>query len=204
LNETELGINMRRSEITRTTNETKILVKINLDGIGKTKIRTGVGFFDHMLEQLSRHSLIDMDIKAEGDLHIDDHHTVEDVGITLGMAIKSALGSKEGICRYGACLLPMDEALIQTSIDFSGRPYLAWKVPFASAKIGTFDVELVQEFFNAVSINAGITMHVTMLAGINNHHIAEAVFKSVAKSFKNAIDIDSRQIGSIPSTKGTL
>ena len=195
---------MRKSEISRKTNETNILVKINLDGSGANKIKTGSGFFDHMLEQLSRHSLIDLEINAKGDLHIDDHHTIEDVGITLGQAIKKALSNKKGIYRYGSCLLPMDDALIQTSLDFSGRPYLGWKVAFTSTKIGTFDVELVREFFHALSLNAGITMHVTMLSGINSHHIAEAVFKSIAKAIRKAIGIDPKQDRSIPSTKGTL
>ena len=195
---------MRRSEVTRETKETKVLVKTNLDGTGTNQIDTGSGFFDHMLEQLSYHSLIDLEINARGDLHIDDHHTVEDVGITLGQALKKALNEKKGINRYGSCLLPMDEALIQTSLDFSGRPYLAWKVPFTSTKIGTFDVELVREFFQALSLNAEITMHVTMLSGINSHHIAEAVFKAIAKSIRIAIEIDPKQNGSIPSTKGTL
>lgn len=195
---------MRKSEVARNTNETRISVKINLDGTGTNTIETGSAFFDHMLDQLSRHSLIDLNISCKGDLHIDDHHTVEDVGITLGQSIKKALSNKNGIHRYGSSLLPMDDALIQTSLDFSGRPYLSWDVSFTSPKIGTFDVELVREFFHALSVNAEITLHVKMLSGMNSHHIAEAIFKSVAKAIRIAKEIDPKQNGSIPSTKGTL
>ena len=195
---------MRKAEINRKTNETSILVKINLDGTGKPANTTGIGFFDHMLDQLAKHSLIDIEINADGDLHIDDHHTVEDVGISLGKAFKDAIGNKLGIRRYGSCLLPMDDALVQSALDLSGRAHLVWDVQFSSTKIGFFDVELVKEFFNAVCMNADITLHVSMIAGINSHHIAEATFKSIAQSLRQAIETDPRQSSSIPSTKGIL
>jgi len=195
---------MRKAEINRKTNETSISVKINLDGTGKPANTTGIGFFDHMLDQLAKHSLIDIEINADGDLHIDDHHTVEDVGISLGKAFKDAIGNKLGIRRYGSCLLPMDDALVQSALDLSGRPHLVWDVQFSSTKIGFFDVELVKEFFNAVCMNADITLHVSMISGINSHHIAEATFKSIAQSLRQAIETDPRQTSSIPSTKGIL
>ena len=195
---------MRKSEITRETNETKVSVSINLDGTGKYSNKTNVGFFDHMLDQLSRHSLMDLTIKTIGDTDIDDHHTVEDTGIALGQAVKDALGNKQGIARYGSCHLPMDDAQIRTSLDFSARPFFIWKVNFSTNKIGAFDVELVREFFQAFSTHAGLTLHVDMVHGINNHHIAEAIFKSVARALRLAIEIDPRMSESLPSTKGKL
>ena len=195
---------MRKNKITRETNETKVLVSINLDGTGEYSNDTNVGFFDHMLDQLSRHSLIDLKVKTTGDTEIDDHHTVEDTGIALGQAVKNALGNKQGIVRYGSCHLPMDDAQIQTSLDFSSRPYFIWNVSFSTNKIGNFDAELVREFFQAFSTHAGLTLHVDMVHGINSHHIAEAIFKSVAKALRQAIEIDPRMAKSLPSTKGTL
>ena len=195
---------MRQADIQRRTSETDITLRLNLDGTGTREISTGVGFFDHMLEQLSRHSLIDMAIAAKGDLHIDDHHTVEDTGIALGQALAQALGDKAGIRRYGDCLLAMDDALVQAALDLSGRPYLVWDVPFPTAKIGSFDTELVREFFQALSSHGGITLHVRVLAGINSHHIAEAAFKAVARALRVALEPDPRQPGAIPSTKGSL
>ncbi|AXI44252.1 imidazoleglycerol-phosphate dehydratase HisB [Sulfitobacter sp. SK011] len=195
---------MRQTTLTRTTAETDVTVEINLDGTGAYDNQTGVGFFDHMLDQLARHSLIDMSIRAKGDLHIDDHHTVEDVGITLGQALASALGDKRGIRRYGACLLPMDDAQVRTALDLSARPYLIWNVDIPTARIGTFDTELVREFFQAFSTHGGITLHVDMLHGINSHHIVEATFKSVARALRDAIEVDPRKSGDIPSTKGAL
>lgn len=195
---------MRQATITRTTNETEIIVTVELDGTGSAQNKTGVGFFDHMLDQLARHSLIDLDVRAKGDLHIDDHHTVEDCGIAIGHAITRALGEKRGINRYGQCNLVMDDAQVATALDLSGRPYLVWNVPFPTPKIGTFDTELVREFFQALSTHAGITLHVDMTHGINSHHIAEATFKSVARALRQAVDYDPRQAGAIPSTKGAL
>ena len=195
---------MRKAEINRKTNETSISVKIELDGEGRSQISTGIGFFDHMLEQLSKHSLIDIKINADGDLNVDDHHTVEDTGIALGKALKEALTSKVGIRRYGSCLLPMDDALIQSALDISGRAHLDWNLLFSTAKIGLFDVELVKEFFNAFCLNSGVTLHVNMISGLNSHHIAEATFKSVAQSLRHAVEIDSRREADIPSTKGVL
>ena len=195
---------MRQTTLTRTTAETDVTVEINLDGTGAYDNQTGVGFFDHMLDQLARHSLIDMTIRAKGDLHIDDHHTVEDVGITLGQALASTLGDKRGIRRYGACLLPMDDAQVRTALDLSARPYLIWNVDIPTAIIGTFDTELVREFFQAFSTHGGITLHVDMLHGINSHHIVEATFKSVARALRDAIEVDPRKSGDIPSTKGAL
>lgn len=195
---------MRKAKISRKTNETDIVVSINLDGTGTYKNKTGVGFFDHMLDQLARHALIDMDISAKGDLHIDDHHTVEDVGIALGQALSKAVGDKKGIVRYGSCLLPMDEALVRAALDLSGRPYLVWNVELPTPKIGTFDTELVREFFTAFAMNAGLTLHVDQLAGINSHHIAEAAFKSVARALRSALEVDPRKADEVPSTKGTL
>ena len=195
---------MRKSEITSETNETKVSVSINLDGTGKYSNETNVGFFDHMLDQLSRHSLMDLTIKTIGDTEIDDHHTVEDTGIALGQAVKNALGNKQGIVRYGSCHLPMDDAQIRTSLDFSARPFFIWNVNFSTNKIGAFNVELVREFFQAFSTHAGLTLHVDMLHGINNHHIAEAIFKSVARALRLAIAIDPRMSESLPSTKGKL
>jgi imidazoleglycerol-phosphate dehydratase len=195
---------MRQSTLTRSTAETEITVEINLDGTGAYDNQTGVGFFDHMLDQLARHSLIDMTIRAKGDLHIDDHHTVEDVGITLGQALNKALGDKRGIRRYGACILPMDDAQVRTALDLSARPYLIWNVAMPTAKIGAFDTELVREFFQAFATHGGITLHVDMLHGFNSHHIAEAAFKSVARALRDAVEVDPRKSGDIPSTKGAL
>jgi imidazoleglycerol-phosphate dehydratase len=195
---------MRSARVTRKTAETDISVEITLDGTGSYDNRTGVGFFDHMLDQLARHSLIDMTIRCAGDLHIDDHHTVEDVGIALGQALAQALDDKRGIRRYGACLLPMDDALVRAALDLSGRPYLVWNVALPTDKIGTFDCELVREFFQAFSTHGGITLHVEALAGINSHHIAEAAFKAVARALREAVESDPRKSDAIPSTKGSL
>ncbi|WP_413718557.1 imidazoleglycerol-phosphate dehydratase HisB [Silicimonas sp. MF1-12-2] len=195
---------MRQARITRTTAETDITVEIDLDGTGRYDNQTGVGFFDHMLDQLARHSLIDMTVRAKGDLHIDDHHTVEDTGIALGQALSQALGDKRGIRRYGACLLPMDDALVRAALDLSGRPFLVWNVDMPTAKIGTFDTELVREFFQAFSTHGGITLHVDTLHGINSHHIAEAGFKAVARALREAVETDPRKADAIPSTKGAL
>jgi len=195
---------MREAKISRDTAETKISVEINLDGTGIYDNKTGVGFFDHMLDQLSRHALIDMKIRAKGDLHIDDHHTVEDVGIALGKALTAAVGDKKGINRYGSCLLPMDDALVRCALDISGRPYLVWKVDMPTAKIGAFDTELVREFFTAFAMQGGLTLHVEALDGFNSHHIAEAAFKSVARALRVALETDQRKADAIPSTKGTL
>ncbi|MEM9394703.1 MAG: imidazoleglycerol-phosphate dehydratase HisB [Pseudomonadota bacterium] len=195
---------MRKATVTRKTAETDISVAINLDGTGSYDNRTGVGFFDHMLDQLSRHALIDMTVRCEGDQHIDDHHTVEDVGIALGEALTQAMGDKRGIVRYGSCLLPMDDALVRAALDLSGRSYLVWSVEMPSSKIGTFDAELVREFFQAFSSHGGITLHVEQLAGLNSHHIAEAAFKSVARSLRDALETDPRKADAVPSTKGSL
>ncbi|MCI5086265.1 MAG: imidazoleglycerol-phosphate dehydratase HisB [Rhodovulum sp.] len=195
---------MRTATITRKTSETEISVTINLDGTGSYDNQTGVGFFDHMLDQLSRHSLIDFTISAKGDLHIDDHHTVEDTGIALGQALVQALGDKKGIRRYGSCLLPMDDTLVRSALDLSARPFLVWNVDFPSAKIGTFDTELVREFFQALSTHGGITLHIDALHGLNSHHIAEAAFKSVARALREAVETDPRKADEIPSTKGAL
>jgi imidazoleglycerol-phosphate dehydratase len=195
---------MRKAEITRTTNETEISVSVTLDGTGQHRMASGVGFFDHMLDQLARHALVDMSLAAKGDLHIDDHHTVEDCGIALGQALARALGDKRGIRRYGECSLPMDDAQVRCALDLSGRPFLVWNVPFPTPKIGTFDTELVREFFQALATHAGITLHVDLIHGINSHHIAEAVFKAVARALRVAVEADPRMAGSIPSTKGTL
>jgi imidazoleglycerol-phosphate dehydratase len=195
---------MRRATIARKTAETDITVELTLDGTGRYDNRTGVGFFDHMLDQLARHALFDLTIAATGDLHIDDHHTVEDVGIALGQALAQALGDKRGIRRYGACHLPMDDAQVRAALDLSGRPYLVWNVPFPTAQIGTFDTELVREFFQALSTHGGITLHVDRLHGINSHHIAEAAFKAVARALRDAVEIDPRKADAVPSTKGTL
>jgi len=195
---------MRTAKINRDTAETKISVEINLDGTGIYDNETGIGFFDHMLDQLSRHALIDMKVRASGDLHIDDHHTVEDVGIALGKALTAAVGDKKGINRYGSCLLPMDDALVRSALDISGRPYLVWNVEMPTAKIGTFDTELVREFFTAFAMQGGLTLHVEALDGFNSHHIAEAAFKSVARALRVALETDPRKADAIPSTKGTL
>ncbi len=195
---------MRRAAIARKTAETEISVEINLDGTGTYDNQTGVGFFDHMLDQLSRHSLINMTVRCDGDLHIDDHHTVEDVGIALGQALAEALGDKKGIRRYGECHLAMDDAQVRTALDLSGRPYLIWTLDLPTPKIGTFDTELVREFFQAFSTHGGITLHIDQLHGFNSHHIAEAAFKSVARALRMAVETDPRKADDIPSTKGAL
>ena len=195
---------MRRATLTRSTAETQITAAINLDGTGQYQMDTGIGFFDHMLDQLARHSLIDMDVSAKGDLHIDDHHTVEDCGIVLGQALTQALGDKRGIRRYGSCLLPMDDTLVRVALDLSARPYLAWNLALPTQKIGTFDTELVREFFQAFSTHGGITLHVDLLRGDNSHHIAEAAFKALARALREAVETDSRKTDAVPSTKGTL
>ncbi len=195
---------MRTAKITRKTAETAITVELNLDGTGQYDNQTGVGFFDHMLDQLARHSLIDMNIRAKGDLHIDDHHTVEDVGIALGQALTQALGDKKGIRRYGECHLPMDDAQVRCALDLSARPFLVWNVTLPTAKIGTFDSELVREFFQALATHGGITLHIDQLHGLNSHHIAEAAFKAVARALRVAVETDPRKSDAIPSTKGAL
>ncbi len=195
---------MRSATISRKTNETNINVEINLDGSGAYDNQTGIGFFDHMLDQLARHSLIDMKVRCTGDLHIDDHHSVEDVGIALGQALAQALGDKKGIRRYAECHLAMDDALVRAALDLSGRPYLVWNVEMPTAKIGTFDTELVREFFQAFTSHGGITLHVDRLHGFNSHHIAEAAFKAVARALRSAVETDPRKGDAIPSTKGTL
>ena len=195
---------MRSATVTRNTAETKISVTLGLDGTGQYDNQTGVGFFDHMLDQLARHALIDMTVRCEGDLHIDDHHTVEDVGIALGQALTQAMGDKRGIVRYGSCLLPMDDALVRAALDLSARPFLVWNVAMPTAKVGTFDTELVREFFQAFSTHGGITLHVDCLHGVNSHHIAEAAFKAVARSLRDALEVDPRKGDAIPSTKGAL
>ena len=194
----------RKASVSRTTNETAISVSVNLDGTGSGKISTGVGFFDHMLDQLCRHSLIDMEIAVKGDLHIDDHHTVEDTGIAIGQAISKALGDRRGITRYASLDLVMDETMTKAGIDVSGRPFLVWNVSFSAPKVGTFDTELVREFFQAFAQNAGITLHVLNHYGANNHHIAETCFKAVARVLRTALEIDPRQANRVPSTKGIL
>jgi imidazoleglycerol-phosphate dehydratase len=194
----------RQASIDRSTKETKIKATVDLDGTGAYDIATGVGFLDHMLEQLARHSLIDISLKAKGDLHIDFHHTTEDAGIVLGQAVAKALGDKQGIARYASLYLPMDETLTRVAVDVSGRPYLIWKVAFSQPKVGEMDTELFREFFQAFAQNAGITLHVECLYGDNNHHIAETCFKGLARALREAIAIDPRQAGRVPSTKGSL
>jgi imidazoleglycerol-phosphate dehydratase len=195
---------MRTATVERKTTETKISCAVNLDGSGTYDIKTGVGFFDHMMEQLARHSLIDIVLKAKGDLHIDDHHTVEDSGIALGQAVARALGERKGIRRYGSCDLPMDETLSRCAVDLSGRPFLVFKANFPTAKIGTFDTELVREWFQAFAMHAGITLHLENAYGLNSHHIAEASFKALARALRDALEPDPRQKNRVPSTKGTL
>ncbi|MCV2864792.1 imidazoleglycerol-phosphate dehydratase HisB [Defluviimonas sp. WL0075] len=195
---------MRQATITRNTAETEISVTLNLDGTGVYSNETGVGFFDHMLDQLSRHSLIDLTVRAKGDLHIDDHHTVEDTGIAIGQALARALDDKRGIRRYGHFALAMDDTQVASALDLSGRPYLVWNLDFPTAKIGTFDTELVREFFQALSTHGGITLHVDKVHGLNSHHIAEAAFKAVARALRMAVEPDPRMAGALPSTKGAL
>ncbi|MEM9583753.1 MAG: imidazoleglycerol-phosphate dehydratase HisB [Pseudomonadota bacterium] len=195
---------MRTATIMRKTAETDITVEINLDGIGLYDNQTGVGFFDHMLDQLARHALVDMKIRATGDLHIDDHQTVEDTGIALGQALTQALGDKRGIRRYGACILPMDDAQIRAALDLSARPFLICNLALPTQKIGTFDTELVREFFQAFATHGGITLHIDQIHGFNSHHIVEAAFKAVARALRDALETDPRKADAIPSTKGTL
>ena len=195
---------MRSASVTRKTKETEISVELLLDGAGKADIHTGVGFFDHMLDQIARHSLIDLTIRAKGDLHIDQHHTTEDVGIALGQAVKQALGDMKGISRYADVHMPMDEALTRVAIDISGRPFLVFKAEFVRDKVGTFDTELVQEWFQAFAMNAGVTLHVETLYGTNDHHISESCFKGLARALRTAVTIDPRAAGEVPSTKGSL
>jgi imidazoleglycerol-phosphate dehydratase len=194
----------RRAEIARTTAETDIRATLVLDGTGRTDIATGIGFLDHMLTALGRHALFDLAVQAKGDLHIDFHHTTEDVGIVLGQAVRAALGDKRGIRRYGQALIPMDEALAECAIDISGRPFLAWSVPFARDKVGEMDTELFEEFFRAFAFNAGLTLHVALKAGTNAHHVAEACFKALARALRMAVETDPRSPDQIPSTKGVL
>ncbi|MEP2942729.1 MAG: imidazoleglycerol-phosphate dehydratase HisB [Hyphomicrobiales bacterium] len=195
---------MRKAKVTRTTNETDISVEINLDGTGIYDVESGIGFFDHMLEQLSRHSLMDVKVRAKGDLHIDAHHTSEDVGIALGQAFNQALGDMKGITRYASIDLPMDETLTRAAVDVSGRPYLIWKVTFTRDKVGDYDTELFREFFLAFAQNAGITLHIENLYGENNHHIAETCFKAVARALRSAVTVDPRAADALPTTKGKL
>lgn len=195
---------MRQAEVSRNTLETKIRVALNLDGSGIARLNTGVGFFDHMLDQIARHGLIDLEISAAGDLHIDAHHTVEDVGITLGQALAKAWGDKKGLRRYGHAYVPLDEALSRVVVDLSGRPGLVFNVPFTRAMIGEFDVDLVHEFFQGLVNHAGITLHIDALAGNNSHHQAETVFKAFARALRIACEVDPRASSSIPSTKGAL
>ena len=194
----------RTAEVTRQTAETQITVKLNLDGTGQSRIATGIGFFDHMLDQIARHGLIDLDIQAQGDLHIDGHHTVEDVGITLGQAVARAVGDKKGIRRYGHAYVPLDEALSRVVVDFSGRPGVEMHVPFKSGMIGTFDSQLAFEFFQGFVNHAFVTLHIDNLRGENSHHQAETVFKAFARALRMALELDPRALGTIPSTKGSL
>lgn len=195
---------MRTAELSRKTNETDIAVAVNLDGSGKTDIATGIGFLDHMLELLGRHALIDLSVRASGDLHIDMHHTAEDTGIVIGQAIKQALGDKRGIRRYASVDLPMDEALSRVALDISGRPFLAWRVDFAHDKVGEMDTELFREWFQAFAVNAGVTLHVETFYGDNAHHVAESCFKALARALRGAVEIDPRASDAVPSTKGAL
>jgi imidazoleglycerol-phosphate dehydratase len=199
-----VGSPMRKGTVSRKTKETNIEVCVDLDGTGMAKIATGIGFFDHMLEQLARHSLIDIEIRATGDLHIDQHHTVEDTGIALGQAVRQALGDMAGIARFADVLLPMDETLTRVAVDISGRPFLVFRTKFAQPKIGAFDTELVREFFQAFATHAAMTIHVETLYGENAHHIAESSFKGLARALRAAVELDHRLRGAIPSTKGLL
>jgi len=195
---------MRIAEIERNTKETQVKVSVNLDGSGKYEVSTGIGFLDHMLEQLSRHSLIDITLAAKGDLHIDYHHTTEDVGIAIGMAVAKALGERRGIMRYGEACVPMDETLTRTVLDLSGRPYFIWKVNFTKPKLGDMDTELFREWFQAFAFNSGMTLHIENLYGENNHHIVESCYKGLARALRHAVTIDARKSDDIPSTKGVL
>ena len=195
---------MRTADVTRNTKETQIRVVVNLDGAGRAKLATGIGFFDHMLDQIARHGLIDLEIEAKGDLHIDGHHTVEDVGITLGQAVAKAVGDKAGLARYGHAYVPLDEALSRVVVDFSGRPGLHMRVPFKAGMVGGFDTQLAYEFFQGFANHAGVTLHIDNLFGDNAHHQCETVFKAFARALRMALTIDPRSVGVIPSTKGSL
>ncbi|WP_375593594.1 imidazoleglycerol-phosphate dehydratase HisB [Algihabitans albus] len=195
---------MRRAQVDRTTNETKIFAAVDLDGSGSYKVSTGLGFLDHMIEQLSRHSLIDIELTVEGDLHIDGHHTTEDSGIALGQALAQALSDRKGIVRYGDAMIPMDETLTRVALDLSNRPYLIWKVDFTRDKLGEMDTELFREWFQAFAQHAGLTLHVETLYGLNNHHIVESCYKGLARALRAAVEIDPRKADQVPSTKGLL
>jgi imidazoleglycerol-phosphate dehydratase len=195
---------MRKGAVKRTTKETDVEVAVDLDGTGAATIATGIGFLDHMLTALARHALFDLSLAAKGDLHVDFHHTTEDCGIVLGQCLRAALGDRRGVRRYGHALIPMDEALAECAVDLSGRPFLAWSVPFARPKIGAMDTELFEEFFRALAFNAGITLHVALKAGTNAHHVAEACFKALARALRMAVETDLRSPDQIPSTKGVL
>jgi imidazoleglycerol-phosphate dehydratase len=195
---------MRTGTVHRTTNETSIRVEVNLDGTGIYAVSTGIGFLDHMLEQLSRHSLIDLTVDAKGDLHIDQHHTTEDTGLAIGEAIAKALGDKRGIVRYGSAYAPMDETLTRVALDISGRPYFVWKAGFTTPRLGEWDTELIEHWFHSFAQTAGLTLHVECLYGQNNHHIVESCYKALARALRQAVEIDPRKADSIPSTKGTL
>ena len=195
---------MRRAEVTRKTRETQVRAAVNLDGEGRAKVATGIGFLDHMLEQLARHSLIDLEVEAKGDLHIDFHHTTEDSGIVIGQAVAEALGNRAGIQRYGDALIPMDETLTRVALDASNRPYLIWKVSFTKPKLGEMDTELFREWFHAFAQAAGLTLHVENLYGENNHHIIESCYKGLARALRAAVSIDPRKPDAVPSTKGVL
>ena len=195
---------MRTGTVHRSTNETSIDVTVNLDGTGLYSVSTGIGFLDHMLEQLSRHSLIDLDVKAVGDLHIDQHHTTEDTGLAIGEAIAKALGDKRGIVRYGSAYAPMDETLTRVALDISGRPYFVWNAAFTTPRLGEWDTELIEHWFHSLSQTAGLTLHVECLYGQNNHHIVESCYKALARALRQAVEIDPRKADSIPSTKGVL
>ena len=195
---------MRKATVARKTRETEITATVNLDGSGRYKVSSGIGFLDHMLEQLSRHSLIDLELAAKGDLHIDHHHTTEDSGIVIGQAVAQALGERKGIARYGAALIPMDETLTRVALDASNRPYLVWKVAFTRQKLGEFDTELFKEWFQAFAQHAGCTLHIETIYGDNSHHIIESCFKGLARALRQAVELDPRQAGAVPSTKGRL
>ncbi|WP_421708032.1 imidazoleglycerol-phosphate dehydratase HisB [Algihabitans sp.] len=195
---------MRRAQVDRSTSETKISAAVNLDGSGNYKVSTGLGFLDHMIEQLSRHSLIDIELTVEGDLHIDGHHTTEDSGIALGQAVAEALADRKGIVRYGDALIPMDETLTRVALDLSNRPYLIWKVDFTRDKLGEMDTELFREWFQAFAQHAGVTLHVETLYGLNNHHIVESCYKGLARALRTALEVDPRKADQVPSTKGLL
>jgi imidazoleglycerol-phosphate dehydratase len=197
-------MNSRSAQVTRSTRETQITVKINIDGTGQSKLETGIGFFDHMLDQIARHGMMDLEVHAQGDLHIDGHHTVEDVGITIGQALAKAVGDKSGIRRYGHAYVPLDEALSRVVVDFSGRPGLVMHVPFKSGAIGLFDTQLAFEFFQGFVNHAFVTLHIDNLRGENSHHQAETVFKAFGRALRVALELDARSVGVIPSTKGVL